>query len=388
MARSPRRDLIDATEVGVYHCVQRAVRRAWLCGQDPVTGKNFDHRKVWIQERLAFLAGQFSIDICAMAIMSNHIHLVVRNRPDIAGQWSDEEVARRWWNLFPGRKTDDDKPADPEPHELEMLMADSEQLQERRQRLSSISWLMRCLAEPIARRANREDRCSGRFWEGRFKCQRLLDESAVLACSVYVDLNPIRAGIAETPESSSFTSAYERIQARAATGDAAADGMLAGKTGAGGDGSLHGQQATLHGQQVGRATVGRATRKTGGHGETPRAGWLSPVELQGEAVAESRPAAGRASDKGFLPLNLDQYLELLDWTGRQARPDKRGQIPAELLPILQRLRLSSETWVETVLNFGRWFRLAAGRVDSLAAEAARRGRRWLQGVSHSRAAFA
>ncbi|MBM4094975.1 MAG: hypothetical protein FJ276_37030, partial [Planctomycetes bacterium] len=347
MARSPRRDLIDATEVGVYHCVQRAVRRAWLCGQDPVTGKNFDHRKVWIQDRLAFLAGQFSIDICAMAIMSNHIHLVVRNRPDIAGQWSDAEVARRWWNLFPGRKTDDDKPADPEPHELEMLMADSEQLQERRQRLSSISWLMRCLAEPIARRANREDRCSGRFWEGRFKCQRLLDESAVLACSVYVDLNPIRAGIAETPESSSFTSAFERIQARAETGDAAAEGMPAGKTGVGCDGSLHGQQ-------VGRATVGRATRNTGGHGQTPRDGWLSPVELQGEAVAESRPAEGRASDKGFLPLNLDQYLELLDWTGRQARPDKRGQIPAELLPILQRLRLSSETWVETVLNFGRW----------------------------------
>ncbi len=92
MARSPRRDLVDATEVGVYHCVQRAVRRAWFCGQDPVTGKNFDHRKGWIQERLAFLAGQFSIDICAMAIMSNHIHMVVRNQPDIAGQWSDENV--------------------------------------------------------------------------------------------------------------------------------------------------------------------------------------------------------------------------------------------------------------------------------------------------------
>ncbi len=196
MARIPRRDLIGTAEVGVYHCVQRAVRRAWLCGQDPVTGKNFDHRKVWIQERLAFLAGQFSIDICSIAIMSNHIHVVVRNRPDIAGQLSDEEVARRWWNLFPGRKTDDDKPAEPESHELAMLVADGEALHQRR------------------------------------------------------------------------------------------------------------------------------------------------------------------------------------------------QIPAELLPILQRLRLSTETWVETVLNFGRWFHLAAGRVDSLAAEAARRGRRWLQGVSHSRAAFA
>jgi len=110
--------LIDATEVGVYHCVQRAARRVWPCGQDPVTGKNFDHRKVWIKSRLAFLAGQFTIDICSMAIMSNHIHLLVRNRPDIAGQWSDEDVARRWWNLFLGRKTQDDRPAEPEPHVL------------------------------------------------------------------------------------------------------------------------------------------------------------------------------------------------------------------------------------------------------------------------------
>ena len=126
MARISRRDLIESAEVGVYHCLQRAVRRAWLCGQDPVTGKNFDHRKVWIQERLAFLAGQFAIDICSLAIMSNHIHLVVRNRPDIAGQWSDEEVARRWWNLFPGRKTEDDKAAEPEAHESAQLMADGE----------------------------------------------------------------------------------------------------------------------------------------------------------------------------------------------------------------------------------------------------------------------
>ena len=80
MARGPRRGLIDPAEVGVYHCVQRAVRRAWLCEQDSVTGKNFDHRKVWIQERLAFLAGQFAIDVCSIAMMSNDVHWVLRNR--------------------------------------------------------------------------------------------------------------------------------------------------------------------------------------------------------------------------------------------------------------------------------------------------------------------
>ena len=234
---------------------------------------------------------------------------------------------------------------------------------------------MRCLAEPIARRANREDRCTGRFWEGRYKCQRLLDEAAVLACSVYVDLNPIRAGIAETPETSTFTSAYERIQTLAETATTVTDGAPVSQVGTVDDGGVH------------RQRVGRATPSEAGEVRTPRDGWLTPVELQGDGAAKSRPAERRASIKGFLPLKLEQYLELLDWTGRQTRPDKRGQIPAELLPILQRLRLSTETWVETVLNFGRRFHLAAGRVDSLAAEAARRGRRWLQGVSHSRTVF-
>jgi hypothetical protein len=112
------------------------------------------------------------------------------------------------------------------------------------------------------------------------------------------------------------------------------------------------------------------------------------VELQGDVQPDRQPPRRRASDEGFLPLKLEQYLSLLDWTGRQARMDKRGQIPTELASILERLQLSSETWVATVVNSGRWFHRAVGRVDSLAAEAARRGRQWLHGVSHRRAAFA
>ena len=96
MPRIPRKFLFDPAEVGIYHCINRCVRRAFLCGTDELTGKCFDHRKVWIQERMAFLAGNFAVDVLGFSILSNHIHVVVRNRPDIVAGWSDEEVARRW----------------------------------------------------------------------------------------------------------------------------------------------------------------------------------------------------------------------------------------------------------------------------------------------------
>jgi hypothetical protein len=162
-----RKQIVDETEVGIYHCVSRCVRRAFLCGQDALTGRSYDHRKVWIQGRLEELAAILAVDVLGFSVMSNHLHLLLRNRPDIAARWSDEQVARRWWRLHPGRHNEDGSPAEPEPHELALLTADAEALAVRRQRLSSISWWMRSLCEPMARRANREDGVTGRFWEGR-----------------------------------------------------------------------------------------------------------------------------------------------------------------------------------------------------------------------------
>ena len=151
------------------------------------------------------------MDVLGFSVMSNHLHAILRNRPDVVKTWSDEVVARRWWNLFPSRRNKDGSPAEPAETDLKSLTADAKVLAELRARLSSVSWFMRSTSEVIARIANAEEACTGRFWEGRFKATVLTDESAITACMVYVDLNPVRAGLAATPEQSDFTSGQARI---------------------------------------------------------------------------------------------------------------------------------------------------------------------------------
>ena len=193
---------------GIYHCTSRCVRRAFLCGEDVVTGRSFDHRKQWLEDRIIELANIFAVAVHAYAVMSNHFHLVLEIDPMAPCQWSDEDVARRWLSLS-ARANDNDSALDAR---VAVLAAQPERLTELRERLGSLSWYMRYLKEPIARQANREDECSGRFWEGRFQIQTLLDDPAVLASMVYVDLNPIRAGFALTPEHSLHTSVRARTQ--------------------------------------------------------------------------------------------------------------------------------------------------------------------------------
>jgi len=358
-----RKEIVDETVVGIYHCVSRCVRRAFLCGVDRYSGKNFDHRKAWVRDRLEELAGIFAIDILGFSVMSNHIHVLLRNRPDVAHDWSDEHVARRWYQLHPWRRNEDGTPAEPEPCELAAIKADPERVALLRRRLASLSWLMGSLCEPIARRANREDRCTGRFWAGRFKSQAIVDEAALLACSMYVDLNPIRACVAETPETSEFTAAFERIAARQQASHVVADSAL-----------------------VEENVVAAEPQPA-----PARDAWLSPVpdaDVPREAKKPSPKAAGhRASDRGFLPLTLDEYLQLLDWTGRAVRADQRGAVPADLRPILERLKVNADAWVDTVERFGRMFHRVVGRVSSMAALAAARGKRWYQGVTASKLAF-
>ena len=205
----PRRLYVPPDTPGTYHCVSRCVRRAFLCGKDPLTGCSFEHRKQWVEDRILALAQVFAVAVHAYAVMSNHFHVVLETDPAAAWAWSDEETARRWLALSRSAETTDAALQS----RLAALLAQPERLALLRERLGNLSWFMRYLNEPIARRANREDGCTGRFWEGRFVCQALLDDPAVLGCMVYVDLNPVRAGLVATPEAGLHTSVRRRAQA-------------------------------------------------------------------------------------------------------------------------------------------------------------------------------
>jgi len=205
-----RKRLVAVETTPYYHVVGRCVRRAFLCGEDAATGRSYEHRRQWVVDRIGYLAELFSIDVLAYAVMSNHYHIVVRLRPEDASAWSNDEVIDRWARLY-GLPPLLAKLRAGECSEVEHAVA-VELLERRRQRLCSLSWFMKCLNEFIARQANKEDHCTGAFWEGRFKSQALLDERALLSCMTYVDLNPIRAAMAKTPEQSDFTSIQARIQ--------------------------------------------------------------------------------------------------------------------------------------------------------------------------------
>ena len=339
-----RRTVVDVDEVGVYHCVSRCVRRAFLCGVDAYSGKDYEHRRGWIADRLKELASIFGMEVFSYAVMSNHLHVVVRNRPDLAKAWPAGEVGRRWCSLFP-KRNGQGVAEPPSPEALAAFVADGERVATCRGRLGDISWFMRCLNEPIARRANREDACTGRFWEGRFKCQRLMDEGAILACMAYVDLNPVRAGMADTLEDSVFTSVYDRLMAQRARKRLDAAGAVAGAT------------------PAQRALVERETVASG------RADWL--LDLDG-------------AESPFCGVDTAWYLSLVEWTGQNIREDKPGYIPVGLKPVLERFDLDAENWVRNVERYGSLFYRIAGRVDLILARARSKGLRWLRGRAGSR----
>jgi hypothetical protein len=357
MARMARVEVFASDEIAIVHVMNRTVRRCFLLGEDPVSGKNYDHRKVWIDKQLEHQARYFGIDLLCQAILSNHVHLILRSRPDVVKQWDDAEVARRWLMLCPERRNEQREPEEPTEFEINRIRLDKQKVASIRSRLSDISWWMRLLSQNIAQRANREDKEVGKFWQARYRAVRLLDDTAILACAAYVDLNPIRAAMAQTIEESDFTSAQKRAQDLQARHRKKAAGR---KSAASGRNPSTGEMETTNG----RGSSSRGARH------------LAPVDLKersGKTGPDANKQGTRCSNKGFLPMSTADYLSLLDWTARLCRSDKRGATPKHVDPLFERLGINADSWRELVRNFGRLFSVVAGRPHVIDSHSARSG---------------
>ncbi len=368
----PRSKYVQDGQEGVYHCFTRCVRRAFLYGYDAFTQRDFSHRKAWLVDRLRYLAAIFAIEVCAYAIMENHYHSILRTRPDIVASWSDREVATRWLKLFPPKSRLKGQPVSSIEDHICALANQPERIATLRRRLSSLSWFMGRLNESIARAANKEDKVKGRFWESRFKCQALLDDAAVAACMVYVDLNPIRAGQAATPEESDFTSIQERILAWQH------DTMTTASV------------PMQNTQDIRSSSLHSDMPMPENSGESPNPIPEVDISRDSEPFPASWlcPISSEFQRRGILQMTAVEYFDLVDKSGRIIRSDKRGAIDADLAPILLRIGANPKAWLETISRFESRFCLAAGLLSSLRNFADQIGRRWIKGVAIARTAFA
>jgi len=259
-----------------------------LCGEDPSTKKSYQHRRGWIESKLKQLTRCFTIDICSYAVMSNHYHLIVHIDKDAALALSDHEVIQRWTSLY---RT---------PFIIKRLL--NKQIKTKaeralckmtvklwRERLYDLSWFMRTINLDIARRSNKEDQCTGHFWEGRYHCQSLLCTKALLAMMIYADLNPIRAGIATLPENSKYTSIFTRIHA---------------------------------------------------------------LKNMDQSDSFLMPFVGDKAKVKGLPFSLLDYIKLVDWSGRLIKRKGSGFITENTPPLLSRVQISPDKWYSICTTLG------------------------------------
>lgn len=274
-----RNQQICLTETSYYHCISRCVRRAFLCGIDEYSGKSYQHRRDWVERQLLSQSRAFCIDVAGYAIMSNHYHVVIRVNQELPPSLPAGAILERWQKLFRLsplmlRFKEEDVLLDEEKHII------NNEIGKMREALMSVSRFMGYLNERIARKANAEDGCKGRFWEGRFRSQALLDEVALLQCMAYVDLNPIRAGVSQNPLQSEYTSIKRRM-----AGDSS--DLLQFKTG-------------------------------------------EPGEM--------------SDNYSELPFHIKDYLQILDWSGCIIQEDGHGSTPTDTPVLIDKLGIKPNRW--------------------------------------------
>jgi len=297
-----------------YHCTTSCVRRAYICGFDALTKRDFSHRRAWIEDRLHLLNNVFCIDIGGYAIMSNHYHVVLRIDVDRATRLTDEEVVQRWSLLYPNNAIVKRYLVGEEFLDDDILLVRSRIIFWRSE-LASLSRFMAEINQKIALKANREDGCKGKFWEARYDSQAILDDDALLRTLIYVDLNPVRAKMTRTPEASEFTAICRRLK-------------------------------------------------------EPECG-LIPFDKK-PTLCDTQPRV-----EYCLPITIEDYLSLLDWTGREIRATKRGSIPANAPSIFNRLNYSPQQWLQTQQPTINWQQRALGGLQKIEQYCAALGRHWI-----------
>lgn len=316
---TPRSQLVDPNVSRWYHCISRCVRQAFLLCE----GFN---RKKWLEERLCSVSGIFAVSVGSFAILDNHLHFLLRLDPDVAANWSAEEVVNRWARLHPPRRRR--KPVSVTPEWIAAEAQNTERVEVLRKRLCSLGWFMKEIKEPLARIANKEDNCKGAFFEGRYKSIILLDEESILSVSAYIDLNAVSAGTAATPESGPYTSLHQRVAHVHAAG----------------------REGDLAEALLGSVPACRAS------GDLEDTLWLIPIE--------DRRKQGSDVEGMIEGFTLGNYLLLVDYTGKLKRADKVA-IPQELDGVFERLGTSVNAWAE------RQFRLAIGSITGRVLAATR-----------------
>ncbi|WP_422382053.1 hypothetical protein [Marinicellulosiphila megalodicopiae] len=299
---------IDLSLTSKFHCCTRTVRKAFILDDHSKDDPNKIDRRKWIEDRILFLTTVFAIDVCAYAVMSNHYHVILDVHKSVSDIWTPLEVVTRWHKIYKGTELSKSYVKGKNLTEIESDLV-LEFAENCRKKLHDISWFMRNINEPLARIANKEDDCKGRFWESRFKSQALLDEQALLTCMAYVDLNPIRANMSKTIQKSEFTSIKKRYE------------------------------------------------------KAKQAKNINNVNTQPKELSKLTGNYSRTK-KNDIPIKVSSYIELVEWTGKQLR-DNKSSINKNTPSVLLEFNIDPNEFLYSAQNYGSQFHRMVGSIKSI-----------------------
>jgi hypothetical protein len=349
MARKTRGSLINPKEVTIVHTVAKTVRSLFLLDVAIAARSHNSHRKDWILDIMEHQCALMAIDLLGFAILGNHIHQILRTRPDVAKNWDNLEVARRWLTLCPKSKKclwDGEKvvrvPIAPKETQIQALAQNESRIAQLREQLSSISWWMRLLCQKVAQRINFEDGGSlGHVWKGRFHATVIEDTDYLLGCTFYVDLNAFKAGIALGIEDYKYTSAKIRLD------------ML---------------RAQMHAndKQEGPPTEPIPEAKAQQAVSVPRISkgeFLSVMKIDTLSNDPQLHTRGhRCSDKGFLDYTDREYLRALEWCIANKILEREVKtLPEDIPDCIKQHRFGAQMVLKQAKSFGRMYRYWTGR---------------------------